>query len=406
MTTMRTIKNIINLIFLVLGYLTPRHREKIVFGAWEGRSYSDNPRFLFEFFFAHPEWRIVWIGHKATEGTLPILPTHASFAIRHSVKGMWHALTAKTWIFSHSTNDISVVAIWGKALLLDVGHGVALKKVGRQSVAFNMQNSAKGKSSLMSTFWNKVFANKTFLVVPSHIQGTNTINSYPNAFQEPPLPYGSPSLDYILQNKNNRLLITELRAKIAAVFNLPIDKKWIVYAPTFRLTTKNNFSFLDVSPTDKIKLIDVLRKTKSVIIEKLHPSLISTNKRKNDSEIYSLTGKAAILVDPQELWLAADALISDYSSCVIPFYLQKKPVIHFTYDYDFYTESDSGLIDDLLNIRFGKIANNLNELCDILRNMDKATNNCGKSAQALIEYEKGNACNQCARFIITHHHST
>ena len=394
---MRNVKNIVNLFFLLLGHIIPRSQNKIVFGAWNGKSYSDNPKFLFEHLFEHPEWRIVWIGNKAEKSSLPPMPEHASFAVRHSLTGIWHAITAKTWVFSHSTNDIALIAIWGSALLIDTCHGVALKRVGEQSVSY------KQKASAMERFWKMIFANKTYLIMPSSIQGKNTITSYPGHFQEPILPFGSTALDYIIKNKNNIDLIQRIRAKYASTFNLPADKKWIVYAPTFRLTRKDNFSFLQLESCAKRKLQNILRTNNAIIVEKLHPSLLtSSDHQRHEPEIYFLNGNRARLIEPQELWLAADALISDYSSCVIPFFLQNKPVVHFVYDYDFYTKSDSGLIRDLSDIRFGVIVNNIDELCNVLCNMNVAIGQCGAYAPQLIEYEKGNACEQSVAFIKEH----
>ena len=71
---MRTFKDLIDLFFLALGHVFPRFRNKIVFGAWHGTSYSDNPKFLFEFLFKHPEFRIVWIGNRSVAKTLPPVP--------------------------------------------------------------------------------------------------------------------------------------------------------------------------------------------------------------------------------------------------------------------------------------------------------------------------------------------
>lgn len=390
---MRTIKNFINLFFLIIGHLSPRSCRKIVFGAWDGKSYSDNPKFLFEYLFDHPEWKIVWIGCKEEKESLPPLPAHASFAVRHTLKGLWHALTAKTWVFSHCPNDIALVAIYGRALLIDTCHGVALKKVGLQSV------SQKRTRSSFDWFWKMIFARKAFLVMPSNIQGKNTLASYPKLFHEPILPFGSTSLDYIINNATNESLIQKLRTKYATIFNLPLDKKWIIYAPTFRLSKTENFSFQNLESPEKEKIHDRLQAINAIIIEKLHPSLITNDIKKNNNEIYSISGDKGRLIDPQELWLAADALISDYSSCVIPFYLQKKPVIHFAYDYDFYTKSDSGLIEDLVNIRFGAIVYTVDELCNMLCDLSMAVDQCGELAPSLIEYEKGTACERCATFI-------
>lgn len=390
---MRTLKNLINLCFLLLGHLFIRNKRKIVFGAWEGCSYSDNPKFLFEYFFDHQEWTIVWVGNKSTKTTIPKLPANASFAVRHSLLGIWHALTAKTWVFSHSPNDISIVALWGNALLIDTCHGVALKKVGESCPSF------KKKHSMLDNFWRHIFSNKIYLAMPSKLQGENTIKSFPGLFQEPFLPFGSTTLDFIIHEKANIRLIKALRKKFAMLFNLPLDKKWIVYAPTFRHTTSVNFSFRSL-PIDKSnRLSEILTKNNAIIIEKLHPDSITDAPAIQCDNIFAISGPAAKLLEPHELWLSADAIISDYSSAVIPFYLQSKPVIHFAYDYDFYVNQDTGLIADLSDIRFGLIAPNFDELCGLLSNIDTARNNCGKMAPQLIEYEIGDACNQYLNFI-------
>ena len=392
---MRMLKDLINVCFLVLGHLFPRSRRKIVFGAWNGNSYSDNPKFLFEFFFAHPEFRIVWIGNKAVRSTLPPLPSHASFAVRHSPLGFWHALTAKTWVFSHSTNDIALVAIWGRALLLDTCHGVALKQVGE------MCSSAARKQDC---FLERLLKNKTYLAMPSAWQSRNTLAGFPGLFQTPTLPFGSTTLDFVLSRKNDDGFRNGLRRKFAETFGLPPDKKWIVYAPTFRHLSENNFSFRELPETDRTKLANVLDETGAVIVEKLHPSRLANAVPGRDDRVFSLSGPDARTLEPHELWIAADAMISDYSSCVVPAFLLGRPVIHFVYDYEYYTKEDTGLVADLEDIRFGAIARNLDELLDCLAHLNRAANQCGKRARELIEYEDGKACDKYLRFIESSHH--
>lgn len=391
---MRMLKDLINVCFLVLGHLFPRSRRKIVFGAWNGNSYSDNPKFLFEFFFAHPEFRIVWIGNKAVRSTLPPMPSHASFAVRHSPLGLWHALTAKTWVFSHSTNDIALVAIWGRALLLDTCHGVALKQVGEMCPGWK-----KGNSSPLSS----LLRNPPYLAMPSEWQSQNTLAGFPGSFKSPTLPFGSTTLDFILANKDNHALIASLRQKFATAFGLPSDRKWIVYAPTFRHLSEKNYSFRDASADERKKLDVVLDAIGAVMVEKLHPSRISGRNPESDGHVFSIAGPAAKTIEPHELWLAADAIVSDYSSCVVPFFLQGKPVFHFVYDYDYYTKEDTGLVADLDEIRFGVVAKTFDELCDAISRFDEARNQCGKRARDLIEYEDGHSCEKYLDFIRTRH---
>ena len=391
---MRMLKDLINIGFLVLGHLFPRSRQKIVFGAWDGNSYSDNPKFLFEFFFAHPEFRIVWIGNKTVRSTLPPLPPRASFAVRHSLLGLWHAFTAKTWVFSHSTNDIALVAIWGRALLLNTCHGVALKQVGEMCPGWK-----KGNSSPLS----RLLRNPPYLAMPSEWQSQNTLAGFPGSFKSPTLPFGSTTLDFILANKDNAALIASLRQKFVTAFGLPSDRKWIVYAPTFRHLSEKNYSFREASADERKKLDAVLDAIGAVMVEKLHPNRITGQNPESDGHVFSIAGPAAKTIEPHELWLAADAIVSDYSSCVVPFFLQGKPVFHFVYDYDYYTKEDTGLVADLDDIRFGVVAKTFDELCDELSRFDEARNQSGKRARDLIEYEDGHSCEKYLDFIRARH---
>ena len=392
---MRTVKNIINLFFLLLGHLIPRSKRKIVFGAWDGNSYSDNPKFLFEYFFDHPEWRIVWIGCKQVKSTIPPLPSHASFAVRHSLKGMWHALTAGTWVFSHSPNDIAIVAVWGRALLVDVNHGAGFKKVGVESPSF-----INGERSVLDSFWSKVFSKNIYLTVSSRMQWQSLHDGFPKMFKDGrQLAFGSPALDFIINNKDNVNMIQAIRKELSRLFNLPGEKKWIVYAPTFRWLHENNFSFQELEPVMQARLFALLDKHNAVIVEKLHPHRVTAVSACKQGYIFTIGGSTASLIEPHMLWLAADALISDYSSCVTAFYLQRKPVIHFAYDYEYYKEKDTGLVADLEDIRFGAVAYNLTSLFNVLEDIDSARNQSGRLTESLIEYEKGHSCEKCFDFI-------
>lgn len=391
---MRTLKDLINICFLVVGHLFPRARKKIVFGAWTGNSYSDNPKFFFEYLFDYPEYQIVWIGNRSVRNTLPELPKHASFAVRHSLLGVWHALTAKTWVFSHSTNDIALVAIWGKALLFDTSHGIALKKVGAQCPSWK---------DTIPTVLGRLVQTRYYLVTPSSWQSRCTLEGFPRLFIRPSLPFGSSALDFIFSHKDDPVLCENLREKFALMFDLPKNKKWIMYAPTFRRLKSKNFSFTDIPDREYAKLETVLQALDAIIVEKLHPDIIPRKAKNRASSVIPISGPNAKMIEPHELWLAADGIISDYSGSVVPFFIQGKPVFHFAYDYDYYTKEDTGLVADLDDIRFGVVTKTFDELCNALYKLNEACNQCGRWACNLIEYEDGHSCERYLAFIRSHH---
>ena len=110
--------------------------------------------------------------------------------------------------------------------------------------------------------------------------------------------------------------------------------------------------------------------------------------------------KAMIDIDTQELLLASDLLITDYSSCFCDFASMKRPVIHFVYDYDEYTSTDRKEAHDIKEHAAGIVAYTEEELIKALSyNDEELLNHKGPKFQNLIEGEKGNACETFAKWV-------
>ena len=59
--------------------LFPRNPRKIVFGAWGGRQFSCNPKYLFQYLAPRGEFVCVWVGDEALRGEVLKTP-RAHFA--------------------------------------------------------------------------------------------------------------------------------------------------------------------------------------------------------------------------------------------------------------------------------------------------------------------------------------
>jgi len=70
--------------------------------------------------------------------------------------------------------------------------------------------------------------------------------------------------------------------------------------------------------------------------------------------------------DLEVLYGAADALVSDYSSCLVDFMLTGKPVISFAYDLDRYSTQERGLFYDLDQVLPGPVARDFDQLATAL----------------------------------------
>ena len=135
--------------------------------------------------------------------------------------------------------------------------------------------------------------------------------------------------------------IRELKKK----HRLPQDVKIAVYAPTFRDGDESYpYDMIDVKA-----VMDGLHQKGSsewVMVIRLHPNVACQSARFQYGEKV-LDGSK--YTDPQELFLMADLLITDYSSVMMDFGLMKKPVFLFVPDLEVYKRARGvrGFFEDL-----------------------------------------------------------
>lgn len=147
-------------------------------------------------------------------------------------------------------------------------------------------------------------------------------------------PIGVSRTDVFFSNAYIENSMRSIREK----YNIPQDKKIVLYAPTFRGNVQNAVAphMLDIS-----KLYDALSDT-YVILYKGHPSVRATLSIDEKHKAFFFdAGKDSIEV----LMCAADCCITDYSSLVFEYALLERPMYFFAYDYKEYV-NDRGFYYD------------------------------------------------------------
>jgi CDP-glycerol glycerophosphotransferase len=78
--------------------------------------------------------------------------------------------------------------------------------------------------------------------------------------------------------------------------------------------------------------------------------------------------------DGTELMLAADVLMTDYSSMMVDFANTGRPMLFFTYDLDAYEDEIRGFyLDDFVGTVPGPLLRTTDEVADALRDVDAVT---------------------------------
>lgn len=143
--------------------------------------------------------------------------------------------------------------------------------------------------------------------------------------------------------------------------NLPDNKKVILYAPTFRENSPSQMT----CPIDFKKWESLLGKD-YIVLFRAHPVVA------NNTKIDSSTGfvfDVSSYADNNQLMIASDILISDYSGIFFEFGIQDKPMFCFAYDYDEYTKLRGLFFDIREELPGGYLKED--QLLDYIKNGDR-----------------------------------
>jgi CDP-glycerol glycerophosphotransferase len=151
-----------------------------------------------------------------------------------------------------------------------------------------------------------------------------------------------------------------IRQRISREYNIAQDSRIVLYAPTFRRSGTLEPYHID---WDKMRpaLKRMLQCDNLTVIVRMHPNLI--NKVDTSSLVnYEGVVDGTLYPDMQELLSASDLLITDYSSSMFDFSMQRRPCLLYATDIEQY---DRGYYYDFTKLPY-PLARNQEELLRII----------------------------------------
>lgn len=264
----------------------------------------------------------------------------------------YHIATSKTIFMDNVFLPFSFIKIKKNTSLVQLWHGTAtLKKFGLDS-----------EEGLVKKLGLAVNKNTSHFIV-----GSSWMKEiYKTAFEakeDKIFNIGCPRTDLFF-NKN---IIQEKKDDFFKTYPELINKKIILYAPTFR---ENEVISDDIKINlDIQKLISSLD-DKYVLGLRFHPYLakkISSDKNTiftDNPRVYNFSNYNKL----NTLLICSDILITDYSSIIYEYALMKKPMIFYCYDLDKFEKSDRGFYGNYNSLIPGPIAMNTEEIIVIIKN--------------------------------------
>ncbi|MFB9974873.1 CDP-glycerol glycerophosphotransferase family protein [Allobacillus sp. SKP2-8] len=339
--------------------LLPRKEKSIVFESFHGKQFSDNPKAIYNYMKEnHPEYKLYWSVDRRSLSAFN--ESDVNILSKFSLKWIYIMGRAKVWVIN------ARLPLWipknDKTIYIQTWHGTPLKKLGIDIEDVKMPGTSTEKYrenfSKESSKWD-------YLISPNRY--STEIFKRAFNFQNTILEVGYPRND-VLTNLNYKEYINKIKSKL----NIPLDKKVLLYAPTWR---DNNFFEKGKYRFDMTMDLDRMKKKLGqdyVILFRFHYLIAD---KLDLSSYHEFAYNVSRNVDISDLYLISDILITDYSSVFFDFANLRKPMIFYTYDLEEYRDELRGFYIDFEKQAPGPLVKNTEQLIDAIINIDEPQSN-------------------------------
>ena len=332
----------------------PIKENVILFETFFGKSYSDSPKYIYEYLQKNypDKFKCVFsVKSKKTE-----IPYGCKKVRRFFPAYFYYAAVSKFFVFNVRQ------PIWMKKregqVFLETWHGTPLKKL-----FFDIEEvmSANPLNKLQiyekSRDWD-------YLISPNRFS-TDVFESCFMFDRDKIIETGYPRNDPMHSDH-----IEEDMEKIKEKLNLPKDKKIILYAPTWRddeFYGSGKYKF-----TLKLDLQKMQEELSDdyIVILRTHYYIADIL---DISEFEGFAYNFSKYPDIVDLYLVSDILITDYSSVFFDYAGLKRPMLFFTYDIAKYRDTLRGFYFDIEKEVPGPLLFTTDEIIDSIKNIDDVT---------------------------------
>jgi CDP-glycerol glycerophosphotransferase len=236
---------------------------------------------------------------------------------------------------------------------LQTWHGTPLKRLG-----FDVSAMQKTKRRF-ETHWDEHVRNWQYVVSPNRFSTPILRDAY--RIEGEMLETGYPRID-VLARPDREELGRRLRERLG----LPDGVRTVLYAPTYRdqVIDRRGRYRMDLH-LDVDRLRDAVGRD-TVILFRKHHYVADQVPVTADGFVRDVSSYH----DATELMLAADVLVTDYSSMMFDFANTGRPMLFFTYDLDAYRDEIRGFYFDFLEQAPGPLLRTTGELAEALGGLD------------------------------------
>ncbi len=297
---LRGISNILNVF--------PIRKNRILFYSFNGKKYACNPYYISEYLEKHygENLEMIW-SFKNPDEFANCVPSSCKIVKFRSLKHYFYAKTSNVIIYNVQEQ------------------GELSKRKGQLFVqTWHASNGYKNISHPKDALDQKRLAlmHKNYSIVLSGCESMSQRRVRTSMHFKGEIIHGTPRMDVLINQER-----PELMAKVRAYFGIDDDAKTVLYAPTWKKDRSDSDYGLDY---ERLKESLESRFGGSwIILVRFHPNMKVSDAFENE-----YIKNATNYPDIQELMYVADAMISDYSSCIWDYSFLDRPGFLFCTDFE------------------------------------------------------------------------
>lgn len=355
MTIMRYIKKIAIKIFKVI-YKIMYHMVKvddhvIIFIAYHGRGYTCNPKYLHQYLASNPkyqDYQFVWALKKPGKTDIP----HAKKIRYNGLKYFYYMCKAKYWIVNCKLPKH--IQKKPEQVYLQTWHGTPLKRLAHDIIkvpGMTFYRSGMSYKQMTETYDDDV-SKYNYMISPNPFS-TKAFESSFRIDRERLIETGYPRNDFLTNLTKEQ--IRELKIK----YQLPSDKKILLYAPTWRDNSYSARGYTFELKADFHKWKEILGDEYIVLFK---PHYLIINKYQNDPQLEGFLINADADMDINDLYAVSDVMVTDYSSVFFDYANLDRPIYFYMFDLKEYADELRGFYFDIYKTLPGDIEENEDKL--------------------------------------------
>ena len=334
--------------------------KAIIFSCFGGKSYTDSPKAIYEYMLSnekYKDYKFIWFFADAKVESYDFLNKNHNTKVvsKKSKEYIKYFQIAKYWVFNYKIPDY--LKPRKGQVFLQCWHGTPLKRLGCDLLHYD--NKLNSVEDMKRRY--KIEAEKfSYFISPSKFASEKFISAWnlkEIGKESIIIEKGYPRNDFLFNYTEED--VKNIKEKILGE-NI-IDKKIILYAPTYRANQhQSGVGYVYKEEVDFEKMREKLGNEYIILFRPHYFIANAFDFEKYKGFVYNVSD----VDDINELYVISDILITDYSSVFFDYANLKRPLIFYMYDLEHYRDESNGFYFDVEEVLPGKIVKTDDDLID------------------------------------------